>query len=385
VAQQAGAFHETMARMRLLFVPVVVMFVAACPRPRPPPPPPPPPTEHITWKRAETTAAIPREPPPAGSYRIHLIDVGTGLALLVQGADFAMLFDAGTNDREEKPSRVIAYLAAALGPSGDGDLCGNPPAGAHRAIDHIVLSHPHFDHASALDTVLHCYEVKQFWDSGRINDTVFYRELVSAIANHTGLTYHTAASVPDDHSVTVKDLTVQIPTWQRFSEGDVVALGEGARFTILHAEGKAVKDINGNSIVVAVELGPARLLLTGDAPSGARQDPSSPPGEVEAFLLDQHRDALHADILQVGHHGSKTSSRHDFVAAVAPTLALVSSGPKVYGSVVLPDKEILEELDRVHATVLRTDERDAACPVTGRVGGDSGPGGCDSWIITITP
>lgn len=374
--------------MRSLAAPVALLvFLCACPRPRPPPPPPPPPppTEHITWKRAETPAAIPHEPPAAGSYRVHLIDVGTGLAILIQGADFAMLFDAGTNDREEKPSRVIAYLSAALGPSGDGDLCGNPPAGSQRTIDHIVLSHPHFDHASALDTVLHCYEVKQFWDAGRINDTVFYRELVSAISNEPGLVYHTAASVPDDHSVTVKELTVTIPTWQRFSEEDVVQLGEGARFTILHAEGKAVKDINENSTVLAVELGPARLLLTGDAPSGPRMDPSSPPGAVEAFLLDHHSDALHADILQVGHHGSKTSSRHDFLTAVAPSLALVSSGPKLYGSVVLPDKEILEELDRIHATVLRTDERDGSCPVEGRIGGDSGPGGCDSWIITITP
>ena len=90
-------------------------------------------------------------------------------------------------------------------------------------------------------------------------------------------------------------------------------------------------------------------------------------------------------MLQVGHHGSKTSSRRAFLAAVAPTVALVSSGPKVYGHTVLPDAEILDELGRLGATVLRTDEHDDACPVPGRIGGDHGPGGCDSWIITITP
>ena len=78
------------------------------------------------------------------------------------------------------PMRVAAYLAATLGPSGD-DLCGAPAAEKKR-IDHVVLSHPHLDHASALDLVLHCYDVAQFWDSGRVNDTVFYRELLSGIA-----------------------------------------------------------------------------------------------------------------------------------------------------------------------------------------------------------
>jgi len=369
-------------------------LIAACggraPQPTTPPPSQPPipqPTgdRHITWQRAETADAVPHAPPAAGSYRVHLIDVGTGLAILIQGADFTMLYDAGTNDRDEKPSRVIAYLAAALGPSGDGELCGDPPAGASRAIDHIVLSHPHFDHASALDTVLHCYEVKQFWDSGRVNATVFYRELMSAVSTEPGLTYHTAADVPGDHTVAVKDSSFRIPAWQRFSEGDAVQLGEGARFTILHAEPKAVKDVNENSVVVLVELGRTRLLLVGDAPSGTRLDPSYPAGEVEAFLIDHHAADIRADILQVGHHGSKTSSRRAFLEAVAPSLALLSSGPRIYGKTVLPDAEVIEELARLHTAVLRTDERDADCPVHGRMGGDHGPGGCDSWIITIAP
>ena len=95
--------------------------------------------------------------------------------------------------------------------------------------------------------------------------------------------------------------------------------------------------------------------------------------------------AVHADILQVGHHGSKTSSRRAFLAAVKPHLALVSSGPKHYGKVVLPDPEVIEALKSLGAQVLRTDERDANCPVEHRIGGDSGPGGCDSYVITIEP
>ena len=308
-----------------------------------------------------------------------LIDVGTGLSILVQGADFTLLYDAGTNDREERPSRILAYLSRALGPSGD-DLCGGETTtGPKKAIDDVVLSHPHFDHASAMDLVVHCYDIHDFYDSGRVSEAKFYRALVDALALSPATRYHTAASVPDDHT----QAGARIAQWQRFSEGDVVQLGAGARFTILHAEPKAVKDINENSVVIAVELGGIRLLLVGDAPSGPRQDPSYPAGEVEQFLIDHHAAEIRADILQVGHHGSKTSSRRAFLDAVHPRLALVSSGPKVYGHTVLPDREIIEELGKIGAKVLRTDERDGNCPLRGRIGGDDGPGGCDTYIITI--
>jgi len=338
----------------------------------------------ITWKRVETARDVPAAPAP-GTYQIHLIDVGTGLAILVRGADFALLYDAGSNDKEEKPLRVASYLAATLGPSGD-DLCvdGGPAPTGRKGIDHVVLSHPHADHASMLDLVVHCYDVKNFWDSGRVNDTVFYRELLGAIGKSPAL-YHTAADVAGDHQMEVKGTSITLPHWDRFSEGDRVKLGEGAAFTILHAEGKPLKDPNQNSVVIAVELGTVRLLLGGDAESGPRKDPSAPVGDVEEFLIDQHAKEIKADILQVGHHGSKTSSRRKFLEAVHPSLALVSSGPKMYGSVTLPDREVLDALSAVGAKVLRTDERDADCPVHGRIGGDHGPGGCDSYVIMVSP
>lgn len=365
----------------------LILALTACPAPRPPPVKPLPPSGgdgKITWVHASTAAEVPSTPPTPGTFRVHLIDVGTGLAVLIQGADFAMLYDAGTNDKDERPSRVTAYLAAALGPSGD-DLCGEAAPGTRRTIENVVLSHPHFDHASALDLVLHCYEVHQFWDSGRVNETVFYRELLAAIGKATQLTYHTAVDVPASHEVAVKGMTIHIPVWETFHEGDEVQLGEGAKFTILHAEGKPLKDPNQNSVVLAVQLGTTRMLLVGDAESGERRDPSYGVGDVEEFLIDHHKQDIRADILQVGHHGSKTSSRRDFLAAVHAQLALVSSGPKRYGKTTLPDHEVLEELAAQGATILRTDEHDGACPTTGRIGGDDGPGGCDSWVITIRP
>jgi len=381
---------------------LALLVLAACPRPAPPVGPTPPngtlePTPgpdggapvpgapRITWSRVSTAAELPQAPAP-GTFQIHMMDVGTGLAILVRGADFAMLFDGGTNDPVERPLRVVGYLAATLGPSGD-ELCVEPGASApteRKKIDHLVLSHPHLDHGSALDLVLHCYDVAHVWDSGRINDTIFYRDFLGAVAKSTA-SYHTAASVPAARDVTVKKVTMTIARWERFSEGDTLRLGEAASFKILHAEAKASGSPNGNSIVLAVELAGKRMLLVGDAESGPRKDPSYPAGDIEEFLIEHHKDAIRSDILQVGHHGSKTSSRRDFLEAVSPALALVSTGPKKYGTVTLPDIEVLEELNRVGAKILRTDERDADCPVIGRIGGDKGPGGCDAWVIMIGP
>ena len=345
------------------------------------------PVPSITWKRVTAPEDVSPIAPPPGTFRIHLIDVGTGLAILVQGSDFNLLYDAGTNDTEERPMRVLAYLAAALGPSGD-DLCvpaGDPLPTVRHAIDHVVLSHPHFDHASALDLVLHCYDAHDVWDSGRVNDAVFYRSFLEAVAHSSAAHYHTAASVPIDHVVGVKGTEISIPSWERFSEDDVVKLGATAEFTILHAEAKKLPDPNQNSVVIAVRLGGARLLLVGDSESGPRRDPSAPVGDVEEFLIDHHREQIRADVLQVGHHGSQTSSRHDFLAAVHPSLALVSSGPKLYGPITLPDRAVLAELVHDGATVLRTDEHDTSCMLAHRIGPASGPGGCDSYIITIAP
>ena len=375
---------------------VLASLLAGCPRPArttlPPPSEPTPVTPapgapKLTWKKVDSPDDVPRTPPAVSTYRVHMIDVGTGLAILLQGHDFNLLYDAGTNDPGEKPLRVVAYLHLAVGASGD-DTCvakGEPPPGARVALDHVVLSHPHLDHGSALDLVVHCYDVRHVWDSGRINDAVFYRDFLAAVAASKTALYHTAADVPVDRTIGVKGAEITISRWERFSESDTVKLGEAAKFTILHAEGKKTPDPNQNSVVIAVDLGGTRVLLVGDAESGERKDPSEPVGHVEQFLLDHHAQAVRADILQVGHHGSKTSSRRAFLEAVKPRVALVSAGPKMYGKVTLPDLEVLDALKKIGAEILRTDERDSACPLERRIGGDSGPGGCDSYIITIEP
>jgi hypothetical protein len=118
-------------------------------------------------------------------------------------------------------------------------------------------------------------------------------------------------------------------------------------------------------------------------------NPSVPPKpqSVEGALLACCTNDLPANILVLGHHGSKTSSRKAFVSAVQATDYVVSSGPTPYGPVVLPDQEVLNLVQAMpKAHLWRTDENDPACKTsTTKIGppDDGKPGGCNTVHIHI--
>jgi competence protein ComEC len=63
----------------------------------------------------------------------------------------------------------------------------------------------------------------------------------------------------------------------------------------------------------------------------------------------------HADVLKVGHHGSRTSSGADLLDAVRPEFGVISAGfENSYGH---PHPLTLQALESRHIAVYRTDER----------------------------
>jgi competence protein ComEC len=95
--------------------------------------------------------------------------------------------------------------------------------------------------------------------------------------------------------------------------------------------------------VLRVSYGAHRFLLTGDAER-----------EEEAWLLEHYEhEALRADVLKLGHHGSRTSSSPPFLDAVEPrvTVASVGTGNR-YGH---PSPETLAALLAREVPVFRTD------------------------------
>jgi len=330
--------------------------------------------------RAAASAA-----PRARTFVVHAIDVGTGLAIFVEGADFTLLYDAGSNDDFARGSnnRVLAYLRSARP-----DL---------RVIDHLILSHPHKDHVELMPDVLAAYQVRNIWDSGALNPICAYRALLTAAMTEQGATYHDALGEATTRDVTFNAQncyasqlpadTVAIREGTRIASGTTVQLGRDARMTFLHANGSRQSSFNENSLVVRLELGSRHVLLPGDGEAGGRKAPSTPPtpNSVEGRLLACCSASLRSDILVAGHHGSMTSSRTAFLDAVGATQFIVSAGPTRYATVTLPDSVVIEEYAR-RGTVWRTDVNDATCGTNpAKIGPDNDgkPGGCDNIRITI--
>lgn len=335
--------------------------------------------------KAWTRVLEPQAPSPAPAagapvYRIHAVDVGTGLAVFVEGRDFTLVYDAGSNDdkAEGTRNRFMAYLRFV-----------RPEL---RQVDHLVLSHAHQDHVGLMPDVLAAYRVRHVWDSGRMFGTCVYRDFLEAVAAEPGVAYHEVAAgggvrevrLPPSCSRAARDLRINRGA---AIEDRPVALGEGAQITFLHRDAGEHEDPNENSLVARLDLGAVRVLLTGDAEAGRRLDPREPPdsGSAEALLLACCRADLRADVQFAGHHGSKTSSRRAFLDAVGARVFVISSGPMTYSGTGLPDPEVVQEL-QARGQLWRTDLDDAACAVAPAKLGtdrDGKAGGCDHVVITI--
>ena len=326
------------------------------------------------------------EPLAAGRHKVHIIDVGTGLAVFVEGPGFALLYDAGSQDdlHDGDENRVVAYIRAARP-----DLA---------RIDHLILSHPHKDHLQLMPAVFSTFQIGHIWESGRVNKTDGYCHFLKAAMAEPGARYHDAIDSNSVRNVAFTGSgcsgTVTVRQAEMMSPAPI-ALGSGASMHFLYRDAHPYADPNGNSVVVRLDLGGKRILLAGDAEGGERELPATPPGprSIEARLIDCCTADLKSDVLVVGHHGSLTSSRSAFLDAVGASIYAISSGPYPYHRVRLPDAEIVSELER-RGQVFRTDREDGfridddarACEMRERKVGpdaDEMPGGCDNILIEI--
>jgi len=322
----------------------------------------------------------------APTFTLDAVDVGTGLAVLVRGPDFTLVYDGGSNDDLARGpnNRLLAFIRAV--------------APELTTIDDLVLSHPHRDHVELLPDLFAAYEVREVWDSGRVNDICGYRAFVTAVQAEPGVKYHTALQDfgtridtfggSTCYGVLLPPAALHLTLDKRISSTPIV-LGQGATMTVLYADGGPHGSVNANSLVVRLILGDTRVLLMGDAEAGGRADPSvaPTPSSIEGALLACCAAEVAADVLVVGHHGSMTSSRRAFLDAVGATTFVVSSGPTQYGSVTLPDAAVVQEL-LSRGQLFRTDGDDAACAQNPeKIGPDADgrPGGCDNIRLVIPP
>jgi competence protein ComEC len=119
---------------------------------------------------------------------------------------------------------------------------------------------------------------------------------------------------------------------------------DGVRFEMLHPASAAARARKSNdlSCVLKVTAGGRSMLLTGDIEK---------PAEAELAARDAAK--LAADILLAPHHGSKTSSTPEFLAAVRPSAAVIPVGYRNrFGH---PNAEVVERYGAAGARLWRTD------------------------------
>ena len=244
---------------------------------------------------------------PAGDrLEVHMIDVGQGDAIALRTPRWRwILVDAGDQWRDsDVGERIVAPYLRRKGGS----------------IAAFILSHPHADHIGGAGSILRKLPVAFVWDGG----------------------YPQPSSVYDDVLAEARSKHVQ---WHIARTGASVDI-DGVKLTVLSPDSAEIAnapDANAASVVVMAEYRGVRILLTGDAER-----------EVEAKLVGRSGTDLHADVLKVGHHGSRTSSTAALLDAVAPRIALVSVGAENrYGH---PSPEVIGALGARGTEVLRTDE-----------------------------
>ncbi len=254
---------------------------------------------------------------PRGQLRVTFLDVGQGDSAIVDFPDgTAMVVDGG----------------GAVGASFNvGALLANELRSRRRnEIAVAALSHPHPDHYLGLLSGLDAVHVREVWDTGQGE----FEEIAGEYQHFLDKMRKRAVPIVHPHELCGR---------REVGGATVEILAPCPSFTSDYGP-------NDNSLVFRVSYGGRSVLFVGDAE-----------GVEEAALVSLPAEKLHADVLKVGHHGSRTSSSAALIAAVRPRHAVISVG--IRNRFGHPSAEVLETLEGAGAAVWRTD-RDGAITMT---------------------
>lgn len=245
-----------------------------------------------------------------GRLRISVLDVGQADAILLQDGKRNIMIDVG-NDVKDK-----------VGDSGGRQalIKALDKAGVNR-IKTVFVTHHHRDHMGNIMYVRGKYGVSNIYDSGYVNSG--YKASVALDRDLRAGRYNGEALKAGDKITIDKNYYIEV-----LAPGDFLSK-------------KDMKNLNNTSLVLMLHYGSFKMLLTGDAEA-----------PVEDALQQKYGTALQADVLKVGHHGSKTSSYWPFISKVKPKYALISCGDfSIYKH---PNKNVVGSLTHLGAKVLTT-------------------------------
>ena len=232
-----------------------------------------------------------------GDMAVHFIDVGQGLAILVQSGGENLLYDGGSRSHADE---VVQYLKSQQ----------------VETINYMISSHYDEDHLGGLVKCLDTFEVEHVLGSDYV---------------HTSDLFNTFMNTATAHAIIVEYPSV----------GDTYEFGTGS-FTVMAPDGIS-QNSNDNSVVIRLVNGNNSFMFMGDAEETSEQDMIS-----TGMNLD-------CDVLSLGHHGSASSTSWDLLEAASPSWAVISCGlNNSYGH---PAEETMGKLSDMDIPVFRTDDQ----------------------------
>ena len=250
-----------------------------------------------------------------GDLKISMLNIGHGDAILIRTKEQTILIDTG------KPSNRANFVKEL-------------EKFSVTKIDKLILTHPHADHIGNSRALINPNEkdfaeypylkkisVAEVYDNGVPYTSGPYRYYMKAL-KETGIP-HKSLKVGDtlDFGGGVK-FKVLFPTAEYVEEKKKL---QEEKANEDENEDEATKEVqinrryrmNNSSIVGKLTYKDFSMMFTGDCEK-----------EIEAELLTKHND-LKCDVLKAGHHGRRSSSTREFVAAVNPSVVLINAGNNV--------------------------------------------------------
>lgn len=257
-------------------------------------------------------------PAATGRLRVDVIDVGQGDSIFITFPNGeTMLVDGGGRHLrypDEKSEEDFQPDTASIGERVVSPVLWHK---GYSRIDYLAASHADIDHTGGLVDVASNFAVGKAFFGRMPPDDPELNELMSVLAKR------------------------EIPI-EALTRGRVLDIG-GVHVEILYPAGDpAGPSDNDHSLVLRLVFGNRKILLTGDIERTAEQE-----------LLSSGTQ-LSADVVKVAHHGSRTSSTADFIAATRAAWAIISVGR--HSQFGHPHKEVLEAWDNSGAAVLTTGE-----------------------------
>lgn len=233
--------------------------------------------------------------------KVVFLDVGQGDAIYIQAPNKKQILIDGGRDK-----KVITQLNKVM-PFSD------------RSLDVVIGTHPDADHIGGLYHLLKSYSVGVMLEPGAISSSNIYKSLEGRIENK---------KIP--HMIARRGMSIVLD-----KENDVV-------LKILYPDENPVGwESNDASIIAMLYYGDTKVLLTGDSSI-----------EKELYLVKKDDENLQANILKLGHHGSRTSSAKEFLEKVNPDISIISAGKdNSYGH---PHPEVISLLNSLGLKYLET-------------------------------